>query len=43
LLAATGLALPHPVSGETLTLEAGLDAAFSRIVDTFQSEGSFDQ
>jgi tRNA pseudouridine65 synthase len=43
LLAATGLALPHPVSGETLTLEAGLDATFSRIVDTFQSEGSFDQ
>lgn len=43
LLAATRLVLPHPVSGETLTLEAALDPAFALVVDAFQPRKKFGQ
>lgn len=39
LLAATRLELSHPVSGEPLSLEAGLDPCFSSVVDAFQEGG----
>jgi len=35
LLACTGLELVHPVSGETLLLQARLDAAFTRVLQAF--------
>ncbi len=40
LLHATHLALPHPLSGERLALQADLDAVFSRIAQAFQTEGN---
>jgi tRNA pseudouridine65 synthase len=36
LLAATRLELVHPVSGQPLRLDAGLDASFSAVVAAFQ-------
>ncbi len=38
LLHATHLVLPHPLSGERLTLQADLDPVFSRIAQAFQTE-----
>ncbi|MEJ2456502.1 MAG: tRNA pseudouridine(65) synthase TruC [Candidatus Thiodiazotropha sp.] len=38
LLAATRLILPHPVSGETLTLESALDPVFARVTEGFQAD-----
>ncbi len=38
LLAATRLTLAHPLTGEILQLEAGLDDAFARVVARFQAE-----
>lgn len=37
LLAATHLLLAHPVSGESLRLEAGLDTEFDRVAKLFQT------
>ena len=39
LLAATHLELSHPISGELLRLEAGLDASFSSVVAKFKLPG----
>jgi tRNA pseudouridine65 synthase len=39
LLAATRLALAHPVTGEPLRLEAGLDPCFSSVLASFQDNG----
>ena len=35
LLACTGLELVHPLSGETVLLQASLDAAFTRVLQAF--------
>jgi tRNA pseudouridine65 synthase len=35
LLACTGLELVHPISGETVLLQASLDAAFTRVLQAF--------
>tara|TARA_R110001592_G_scaffold337300_1_gene623621 strand:+ start:238843 stop:239616 length:774 start_codon:yes stop_codon:yes gene_type:complete len=40
LLACTGLALVHPVSGETLCLRAGLDAPFTGVLQAFDWQGA---
>jgi tRNA pseudouridine65 synthase len=40
LLHATHIELPHPLSGERLTLQADLDPAFAHIAQAFQTEGN---
>jgi tRNA pseudouridine65 synthase len=37
MLAATGLSFPHPVTGELMTLEAGLEESFLRVLTIFEN------